>query len=225
MGIFNSIKKNGERASKYKKEQFATLNVSESNKSFGSNLATLYRDNDGYFYFNKKDDELFSFINIKWNGAEHTTVSRTSGSSTSQGKNKRTGRVLGAVVGTVIAPGVGTVIGAAHGSGNQKTSQFTNSSSITTNEDRERPTTAYLTIKYKSTNEEETFSIKCLSMYINKLISCVTAIERENKDGTADNYITKLDAFEQVKKFKELLDIGAISQDEYNLKKKEILDL
>ena len=45
-----------------------------------------------------------------------------------------------------------------------------------------------------------------------------------NKDAVSDKTINQ-DPIKQVKGLKELLDIGAITQSEFDLKKKELLDL
>ena len=41
----------------------------------------------------------------------------------------------------------------------------------------------------------------------------------------ATNVVSKQDSVEELKKYKELLDLGAITQEEYDIKKKEILGL
>ncbi len=48
----------------------------------------------------------------------------------------------------------------------------------------------------------------------------IDQLNKENK-----NIDENMDSFELVKKYKELLDIGAITQEEYDKKKKELLNL
>ncbi len=118
--------------------------------------------------------------------------------------------MLGAVLGTAVAPGIGTVVGALHGTGNNKIEQLSGTSSITQEVKREVPTTAYITIKYKDTNIEKQFSILCMESAIELLKDLVDIQESEEH-----NNIIK------TKQLKELLDVGAITQEEFETKKAE----
>lgn len=65
----------------------------------------------------------------------------------------------------------------------------------------------------------------------NKVISYFCKIEEVNKlqnqtESSAPRQETiDVSAFEQIKQYKELLDIGAITPEEFNAKKKQLLDL
>ena len=59
---------------------------------------------------------------------------------------------------------------------------------------------------------------------IYKIISEIL-IERQNNKNSDKIAVQTLDTADQLKKYKELLDIGAISQEEFEAKKKQILGL
>lgn len=194
-------------------ERICSLNVSESNRHFGRNQVFIYKTDDNWLITDLDVTNKFKIIGIEWNGAEYRSDYRSYGTVNTVGTTKRKGRVLGAVLGTAVAPGIGTVVGALHGTGNNKIEQHSGTSSITQEVKREVPTTAYITIKYKDTNIEERFSILCMTNTVETLYNLVCQEDIEEND----NNLVK------IKQLKELLDIGAITQEDFDAKKTELL--
>lgn len=192
-----------------------TLDVSESDKFFNRNMIHINKLDENLYCFGSDVFAPFTIENFEWKGAEYKTEYRTSGSIQTNGRTKRKGRVLGAVVGTAVAPGIGTVIGAMHGTGNSKI--YGNSThSITSKEiSREIPSFAYLTVKYLYTQELERFSFLCMSNIAEILLPYKAP---SNEDNARKDEISKL------KDIKELFDMGVITKEVFEEKKRELLD-
>lgn len=132
----------------------------------------LRQNNDGYIYFDTIEG-FYKIVDYKWDGPVYETVSETTstvkkgGKDKTGGKEKRTGRLTGAIVGSIIAPGPGTLIGAMVGTGNKKTNSETKhhgvdkGKSVTREFSSEIPATAYLTLKDPKENVLFSFAFKC----------------------------------------------------------------
>lgn len=194
------------------------LNISSSDKKYGDrSVLFLHPYDDSWLYFDENKNELFKIIDFQWAGMKsETRVSSHSVAETS-GKTKRKGRFIGAAVGTIIAPGAGTLIGAMHGTGNNKLNSHTETSSYSSSTVREVPSKASITIEFKD-SRKEVIHFRCMSATANILLSYVTENEMENSCTDDSDNINK------IKQLKELLDIGAITQDEYDAKKNDLLE-
>lgn len=185
----------------------------------------------------KKDEEgniilgnlpyKFEILEYSWEGARYqtttSTVTKEKGDSKSKGNEKRKGRVAGAVIGTVLFPGVGTVIGASLGTGkkeNGKTSFSNTGNTSTTTKDVEVKSNA--TLKFKNLENGEVFVIgfQCDSKMDAELQNFCIPSNREN---IAENISQQKSNVELLKEYKELLDMGIITEDEFLQKKKELL--
>lgn len=116
-------------------------------------------------------------------------------------KNERSGGKIagGALVGTLIAGPLGTIAGAGMGSGKSDKS------------------TAELHLLDINENREVILFIQCKKDDYTKLTTMIQkqdSIQNEN-----------FDAASEIRKFKELLDDGIITEDEFEDKKKQLLDL
>lgn len=108
----------------------------------------------------------------------------------------------GAVVGTLLAPGIGTIIGGAVGAKKKDTS------------------TATLSFIGVETNQPFTVQIKC-----NKNLRTQLAAFKVSDYQPINGSSNEISVADELLKFKGLLDAGAITQDEYDSKKKELLGL
>lgn len=190
---------------------------------------TIYQQNDGYVYFNKDDSILFEFCDYIWEGPQYRTVVNTVTKGKEKGETKRKGRVIGAVVGTMLVPGVGTIIGAAHGTGNKKSKKDINSHSKTYQDVEEIKVSASIKVKNIQTNEYTVLTFDCDSK-LNSILSQFirtepTLVENTYIDNVEETDTKNIDPYDELKKVKELLDMGIITQEEFDLKKKELLGL
>ncbi|MCC0665369.1 SHOCT domain-containing protein, partial [Clostridioides sp. ZZV15-6597] len=62
--------------------------------------------------------------------------------------------------------------------------------------------------------------------FLEEKLKTTEEIEKEQEKNNDNNYIQNsgIDPLDRIKKLKELLDLGAITQEEYNKKKKELLE-
>ena len=191
------------------------LYTGQKNK-FGTYVLSSYWlcSNGNAFTIDNKEP-IFTILDIKWNGKNiiSDTVSVTS--TTSSENSKKTGRIIGATVGTMIAPGIGTVIGAAHGTGNTKANENSTSVTHTHNIVKEEVSNIELDIQYEN-GYIETLKYQCYEKQANILLALF-----DNTVASGKCY----DSYEEIKKLKELFDIGAITQEEFEMKKKQLLGL
>lgn len=110
---------------------------------------------------------------------------------------------VGTIIGTVLLPGVGTVIGAAVGAKKKDTS------------------TAELDFINVETKQQVTLVIKCNEKLMKELSAFRVSSYKEESEHTT----TALSGADEIIKYKGLLDAGVINQDEFDVKKKELLGL
>lgn len=219
MGIMDSIKKGLECS----KDKSITLQIKFGNKDIGvGHLATMRQKEGGEVYFNTSDDVLYDIISYSWDGPIYKEVvvinTKTKTEKTKKGKAGK--MTTGAVVGTILFPGVGTVVGAAIGAGTKsKENTLGSSNSTQTTSKVEEEGTAILTLRNRNTQKQATITIKCTSN-INSQLLCFD-IPKENDIITKSN--DTMAALNGIKALKELLDLGAITEEEFEAKKKEFL--
>lgn len=185
-----------------------------------SKYPTMWSKSDGTIYFDGDDTTIYKIIEFSWSGPQYKTITTSHTEGSEVGKTKRKGRFLGAAVGTVLLPGVGTVIGAAHGTGNKKSKTNSFSNTITTDHQSEVVSQGNIKLRNVDTDNEIVLSISCLSNLADK----VSALVCEQPSAAKDTQYSG-DPYEEVKKAKELFDMGIITQEEFNFKKKQLLDL
>lgn len=191
-----------------------------------SNNAILRQKAGGETYFNYDDSTLYKIIGYEWNGPtyEIMTTSNTKGSGNSETTKKgKSGKMAtGALIGTVLFPGVGTVVGAAIGAGGKgksKTQSTNESSTQQVQKQVEKNNTAIL--KLQRINDGVIFSVTIVcNSNIDSQIRCYN-IEKEASVSSTSKEMT--DALKGIKALKELLDMGAITQEEFESKKKQLL--
>lgn len=194
--------------------------ISGTQKTLTNNLY-INQMNDGLIYLNSNKDVPLRLLNYEWSGPLYNTISTSDTIENHKGKTKRKGRVLGAVVGTVLLPGVGTVIGAAHGTGNKKHKGKNQASTTTSQSQVEIPAPA--TLRLENINTKEIAVISCdIKSELNAQLLSIKCIEEKS---VLENDATINDPYEEIKKAKELLDMGILTQEEFDIKKKELLGL
>ena len=202
------------------------VRVSGSVKQPFTGVLKLSQLSDGSIYINSNSGILFRLLDYSWNGPLYNTVSKSKTVGTQKGKTKRKGRLLGAAVGTLVAGPVGLAIGAAHGTGNKKHSSDSQSNTFTTDTKVEAPAPATIQLENIETKEILVISYSCKSDQNSTMLS-FRKIDNTQKvvNETIPTITSSIDPYEEVKKAKELLDMGIITQEEFDIKKKELLGL
>lgn len=167
--------------------------------------------------------ELFDY---EWNGPEYRTVEKTTTTSHTKGKSKektkRRGHLAGAVVGTAIAPGVGTIVGAAVGTGKKtkgKNNSTTTGTATTTSDNIEVDSYASMKMRNIETNQINIIGFRCSSNIDMQLKS----FNISKSSDAVENVRNQKTSVELLKDYKELLDSGIITQEEFDQKKSELL--
>ncbi len=180
---------------------------------------TLNQDSNGNISFNSDSAAQYKLVGYEWSGPQYKVITSSKTTGKSKDKTKRKGRVGGAVLGTILLPGVGTAIGALHGTGS-KTKGKQDSNTIQSEDTIEKDCLATLMIKEISTGKVYPLSFNCNSVTDAK----IRCFQFENTNSSEPQNNTSSPA-EEIKAYKELLDIGAITQEEFDAKKKQLLGL
>lgn len=173
--------------------------------------------------------ELFDY---EWNGPEYRTVEKTTTTSHTKGKNKektkRKGRLAGAVIGTAATavtlgnPVVGAAVGAAVGTGKKtkgKNNSTTTGTATTTSDNIEVDSYASMKMRNIETNQINTIGFRCSSNIDMQLKS----FNISKSSDAVENVRNQKTSVELLKDYKELLDSGIITQEEFDQKKSELL--
>ena len=170
--------------------------------------------------------EKYTLMDYEWNGPEYRTVEKTTTTSHTKGKSKektkRRGHLAGAVVGTAIAPGVGTIVGAAVGTGKKtkgKNNSTTTGTATTTSDNIEVDSYATMKMRNVETNQINTIGFYCSSNIDMQLKS----FNISKSSDAVENVRNQKTSVELLKDYKELLDSGIITQEEFEQKKIELL--
>lgn len=160
----------------------------------------------GQNYFNKAMANMYKMVEEKNKGEGIVTIQKKLyyflGINKNISHERSAGKTgAGAVIGTVLAPGIGTIIGGAIGAKKKDTSTF------------------FLDFADYETKQKFTVQVKPIKNTTDISSFRVANIQIED---VIDNSTSVTD---ELKKFKELLDLDAITQEEYEAKKKELLRL
>lgn len=186
---------------------------------------------DGYVTISD-DPARFEMFDYEWNGPEYKSVSKTTSTSTTKGKEKektgRKGRLTGAVVGTAATvatlgnPVIGAAVGAAVGTGKKtkgKNTSTTTGNSTTVNSDMEID--SFASVKFRNL---ETNQINVVGFYCNSRTDIeLKSFNISQSSDSIENVKNQKTSVELLKDYKELLDSGIITQEEFNQKKSELL--
>lgn len=184
---------------------------------------TMFQRQDGTVYFNTNFNDRFLFIDYIWNGPQYEIITDSTTNTTGQEVTKgKSGKMAtGAIVGTILAPGVGTVVGAAIGAGGKKKknkSSQSNTSSI--QRQAEILTPATLKFRNMENNDIASIVIGCNSLIDSQIKGLQIIREQSVNEISKDT----TDALKGIKALKELLDMGAITQEEFDSKKQQLLN-
>ena len=176
--------------------------------------------------------EKYTLMDYEWNGPEYRTVEKTTTTSHTKGKTKektkRKGRLAGAVIGTAATavtlgnPVVGAAVGAAVGTGKKtkgKNNSTTTGTATTTSDNIEVDSYASMKMRNVETNQINTIGFYCSSNIDMQLKS----FNISKSSDASENVRNQKTSVELLKDYKELLDSGIITQEEFNQKKTELL--
>lgn len=196
------------------------------NMGIFSTAISMKKDEYGNIFLGNLQNK-FEILEYNWEGARYQTTTNTISNETTKGTSKekehRKGRVAGAVIGTMLLPGVGTAIGASLGTGKKSkgktNSDRTGTSSVTTS-NVEVKSNATLKFRNLDTGEVFVIGIRCDSKTDAELQNfCIP----RNMGNYAAEVSQQKSNVKLLKEYKELLDMGIITEDEFQKKKQELL--
>jgi hypothetical protein len=139
--------------------------------------------------------------------------------------NITSGGIGGAIVGGVIAGGAGAVVGAVTGS-KRTAKAFVNTLGVRiTVNDLTAPTATIQLIYFKTKTNSVVYQNAC--RFAQDILSAFSIIINGNRQSIAQQQSSSsqlIDGATEIRKFKQLLDEGIISQEEFDAKKKQLLD-
>ena len=177
MSLFDSIKGAASEMVTQIGEHHVKVRLVSGKKCFYlmplENSVVIRQNEAGFIYFDDIEGQ-YKITGYQWDGPEYELVTKTTGRTTtdgitrSKGKEKRTGRLSGAVIGTAIMPGAGTLIGAMAGTGKkskgkEKIQSVEQHTGRTTSYEKETDSIAYMTLKDPETQYSFSFGFKCNS--------------------------------------------------------------
>lgn len=196
----------------------------------------LHQKPDGTVFFGHNSINTYLLVSYEWNGPQYNTItnSNTRGTQVKKGKAGKIG--VGAVIGTAFGP-AGTLVGAAMGAGS-KGVKNTQSHTTSVSQQLEIPTPATLKLKNIQTDEVFGLTFNCTSQLDAKIKALRFESEMpeapmpenllESNSSETDliqESATASDPYEELRKLKELLDMGIVTQDEFDAKKRQLLNL
>ncbi|WP_148229388.1 SHOCT domain-containing protein [Carnobacterium sp. 17-4] len=198
-------------------------------------LGEMKQNEAGLVFFNKKDPVYFELLEYVFDGPLYNTVieSKQNRMSVTKKKNKSKKKATlrkiigGAILGTMLFPGAGTIVGAYAGGRSKdkkkdKNNSVTEDSSQFTKTKKRVEVSSTATLKFKKVTNSEEFSIQiiCDSSKNAQLTNFKTT-----KSKSASLVSISKSNIEQIKEYKELLDLDIINQEEFSKKKVELLNL
>lgn len=135
------------------------------------------------------------------------------------------GGVGSAIAGGVLFGGIGAIVGS--NTGKKKQSDFVNSMKIRLTVNSMSNPTEYIDMNPIRTRlKRSSWQYRKILQETQEILSCLELIIKENQNAFATKgNVLKSDPADEILKYKKLLDIGAITQEEYDEKKKQLLEL
>lgn len=191
-------------------------------------FVTITQEPDGRIFFDNNNITFYRLLDYQWGGSQYETLTTSETKGTSSSETVKKGKALkigaGALLGSAVAGPAGVLVGAAMGAGSKsksKTRGTSNSVASQITKNVEKDSTATLTFLNLDNQKTYTISIKCNSDLNSKII-CFDFYKPQNLNDISRNIG---DTLSSIKNLKELLDMGAITPEEFELKKKQILSL
>lgn len=243
--VNNEIKKNIEikehnRMIASKKEQFNRLTKTKLNLTSGAKLInkpsniTMYQKENGEIFFDLDDDKTYRLLEYTWAGPKFKTMTSSETLSEEQKKGKAGKVIVGGLIGSLVAvptAGVSTIVGAGAGA-LSKGKKNIKSNTKTVSEEVEINTPGSLKLQCVENNQIIGLGIVCNSYIDTEIRKFAFASDIKNiiddkcsEVAFEDVCLSANDPYEEIKKAKELFDIGILSQEEFDKKKKELLGL
>lgn len=222
-----NAEKNRQLALEYAKQTHCNLVLTAGmNHIMSSNSSVMHQRPDGSIYFNYNRDRNYKLISYNWNGPLYNSITNSNTTGTEIKKGKGGKIVAGAAVGSLINS-VGALVGAAAGAGSKGVKNI-KSNTISNTQNVEVPTPASIKLRCIETNEIFGIAFNCTSELDAKLKLFNYEDELPSEDVTMDNNSVNIvspvsDNLEQIKKLKELLDLGAITPAEFDEQKMKLL--
>lgn len=205
---------------------FVPLSIKAGGIGIIGSCVMRQRPEDGLVYFNTDESRLFELIDYSWNGPIFDVITQSqsnSNISTTTVKKGKSGKMAaGALIGTVLFPGVGTVVGAAIGAGGKSKNSTSGNNFSTGNQVTrriEQPSIAILKLKHIGSGNVIPITIVCNSD-IDAKIKCFQFKPQQTASELSKQNI---DMLKGIKALKELYDMGALSEEEYEKKKSQLL--
>lgn len=203
----------------------------------------VYQLNDDRIFFDKKEPEFYYLLDRDFSGAKFkeeftssTKGDRITDSNTKTKKKGKTGRVAtGALIGSLIMPGIGTAVGAyAGGKGKDKKNKKNNKTTTSkesvreTRREVEVPSLATLTLLRISDNKQFIISVSATTADYSRIqtlqLKPNASIDNKEKQTSSAN-MSRDEAIEKLKELKELADLGILTDEEFEGKRKEFIKL
>lgn len=215
-----------ERAAIQAKENHVTLQITSGKNYLNLNAFTdsivLRQNAEGKIYFDNVDG-FFEIVDYQWEGPRYKTVATSDTTEVSKGKDKtkRKGGLGGALIGTALMPGVGTAIGYMASSRKETKSKGNSKvNTVASEEDVEVPGNAKMTLRNIGTGATFVIGFSCDTALDGEIVNF--NVPRVMGAGEAEQ---KKSNVQLLKEYKDLLDMGVITQEEFDQKKHEILGL
>lgn len=209
--------------------QKKVLNFTSSKKAIGVdfwNTISKLDNNDVIFTLNEPIH--FRLNKIEFDGPVYHEETHEDGTKST--KKKRHG-LAGALIGTALAPGVGTLAGAIVGNGSGKDNGKNSVHTTTTRVEEQTNIRLYLEnaqthesiiagILGKQIDYQELLNFKAPEIIVPEVLDNI------EKDPVKTSQSLSIDdEIAELRKFKELVDDGIITQEEFEAKKKQILGI
>ncbi|MGN0275388.1 MAG: SHOCT domain-containing protein [Chordicoccus sp.] len=223
----NSLKEKMAVSKERRREVHVSLKLTAGKKELGlgmfSSSVVMRQKDSGYIYFDAMPGHLFEIENYSWNGPRYEAVTESDTTSNVRGGGRKHTGLGGALVGTMLMPGVGTAIGYKIGKNKVSGGGKKNTHSYSKNSEEEVSSPASLTlIDVTDGNRRITIGFECNSKLDIELQN-FNMNSHEEEPSEADQIKAESDAIGLLKQYKELLDAGVITEEEFLAKKQQLL--
>lgn len=207
--------------------------------------AAMVHVGNGFVYFKPDEETLYEVMEVSWDGPAFESHMVTYVDENAESKQGKAGTIAGAAIGTAIMPGVGTLIGAAIGASSDDEAE--RKARIKTREEYEEvPATCRIYLERTYDRKEILITTKVREDKADELLALVVIGPDDAPVPTAPVPVPVpvavpvavpmpevidvpavpvggSDPYEELKKLKELLDLGIITPEEFERKKTSLL--